>query len=100
MTCAGRPASGGHEMIDAETFASWGVDYLKVRDCRVLSSLLPCTRGLCCGVHTSTESLLWLDLRSYVVVPRRRSHRCGWCVAVVVTGGQLQRDAGPPHRVL
>jgi alpha-galactosidase len=30
LTCAGRPASGGHEMTDAQTFADWGVDYLKV----------------------------------------------------------------------
>jgi alpha-galactosidase len=30
-TCAGYPASAGHEKIDAMTFASWGADYLKVR---------------------------------------------------------------------
>jgi alpha-galactosidase len=28
-TCAGRPASLGHEYQDARTYASWGVDYLK-----------------------------------------------------------------------
>lgn len=28
-TCAGRPASSGWEGVDAATFASWGVDYLK-----------------------------------------------------------------------
>lgn len=28
-TCARYPASLGHETIDAQTFASWGVDYLK-----------------------------------------------------------------------
>ena len=28
-TCAGYPASIGYEDIDAATFASWGVDYLK-----------------------------------------------------------------------
>lgn len=27
-TCAHRPGSGGKEVIDAQTFASWGVDYL------------------------------------------------------------------------
>jgi len=32
-TCAGRPASGGHETIDAQTFADWGVDYLKEDSC-------------------------------------------------------------------
>jgi alpha-galactosidase len=28
-TCGGYPASLGYEAIDAETFASWGIDYLK-----------------------------------------------------------------------
>lgn len=31
-TCAGYPASAKHEVVDADTFASWGVDYLKVFD--------------------------------------------------------------------
>lgn len=30
MTCGRYPGSLGYEMIDAETFAEWGVDYLKV----------------------------------------------------------------------
>jgi alpha-galactosidase len=32
-TCAGRPASLGHETADANTYASWGVDYLKYDNC-------------------------------------------------------------------
>jgi len=32
-TCAGYPASLDHEAIDAQTFASWGVDYLKYDNC-------------------------------------------------------------------
>eukprot|EP01059_Diplonema_ambulator_P032224 TRINITY_DN621_c0_g2_i2.p1 TRINITY_DN621_c0_g2~~TRINITY_DN621_c0_g2_i2.p1 ORF type:complete len:397 (+),score=118.11 TRINITY_DN621_c0_g2_i2:48-1238(+) len=32
-TCAGYPASKGYEKIDADTFASWGVDYVKVDGC-------------------------------------------------------------------
>ncbi|HEY3870462.1 MAG TPA: ricin-type beta-trefoil lectin domain protein [Actinocrinis sp.] len=32
-TCAGYPGSLGHESTDAQTFASWGVDYLKYDDC-------------------------------------------------------------------
>jgi len=32
-TCGGYPASANHEMIDAETFADWGVDYMKVDGC-------------------------------------------------------------------
>jgi len=33
LTCQGRPGSGGYEGIDAETFASWGVDYVKEDSC-------------------------------------------------------------------
>ena len=32
-TCENYPGSIGHEFIDAETFASWGVDYLKYDNC-------------------------------------------------------------------
>lgn len=32
-TCAGYPGSLGHEQIDADTFAQWGVDYLKYDNC-------------------------------------------------------------------
>ena len=33
MTCAGYPSSYDYEFIDAETFASWGVDFLKYDHC-------------------------------------------------------------------
>ena len=32
-TCAGRPGSLGYETIDAETYATWKVDYLKYDNC-------------------------------------------------------------------
>ena len=32
-TCAGRPGSLGYEDIDAQTYADWGVDYLKYDNC-------------------------------------------------------------------
>ena len=32
-TCAGYPGSFEHEVTDAKTFASWGVDYLKYDNC-------------------------------------------------------------------
>lgn len=32
-TCGGYPGSEGHEATDAATFASWGVDYLKLDGC-------------------------------------------------------------------
>ena len=33
MTCEERPGSFGHELIDAQTYADWGVDYVKVDWC-------------------------------------------------------------------
>ena len=33
MTCAKRPGSLGHEVSDANTYAKWGVDYLKYDNC-------------------------------------------------------------------
>ena len=32
-TCCGNPASGGYEFLDAQEFASWGVDWIKVDTC-------------------------------------------------------------------
>jgi len=33
MTCAKRPGSLGHEVIDALTYAAWGIDFLKLDNC-------------------------------------------------------------------
>lgn len=33
LTCAGRPGAQGYEVLDAQTYASWGVDYLKEDSC-------------------------------------------------------------------
>lgn len=33
LTCAGYPSSYDHEFVDAQTFAEWGVDYLKYDFC-------------------------------------------------------------------
>ena len=32
-TCAGRPGNQGHEDQDAQSYASWGCDYLKYDSC-------------------------------------------------------------------
>ncbi|CZR56886.1 related alpha-galactosidase B [Phialocephala subalpina] len=37
-TCAKYPASFGYESIDAATFASWGIDYLKYDNCGIPSN--------------------------------------------------------------
>ena len=41
FTCARYPSSYGYEFIDAETFASWGVDFLKYDYCNKPA-------GICC----------------------------------------------------
>ena len=38
QTCAGYPSSFDHEYVDAQTFADWGVDYLKYDFCNFPSS--------------------------------------------------------------
>ncbi|XP_006460642.1 hypothetical protein AGABI2DRAFT_70106 [Agaricus bisporus var. bisporus H97] len=38
QTCAGYPASLGNELIDVQTFAGWGIDYLKYDNCNVPSN--------------------------------------------------------------
>ncbi|CAF1411784.1 unnamed protein product [Adineta steineri] len=38
-TCAGRPASLHYETIDAKTYASWNVDYLKYDNCNTDGSI-------------------------------------------------------------
>lgn len=38
-TCSGYPGSYGHETVDANTFASWGVDYLKYDNCNAVGDL-------------------------------------------------------------
>ncbi|EHA18663.1 alpha-galactosidase extracellular [Aspergillus niger ATCC 1015] len=38
MTCGGYPGSYNHEEQDANTFASWGIDYLKLDGCNVYAT--------------------------------------------------------------
>ena len=48
-TCDGRPAAQGYEAQDAHTFASWGVDYLKVTHPLGVSAC-----GLSMSLHSSS----------------------------------------------
>ncbi len=38
QTCGGHPGSEGHEVLDADTYAQWGVDYLKYDNCNAAPS--------------------------------------------------------------
>lgn len=49
-TCQGRPGSLGYETNDANTYASWGVDYLKYDNVTVNSNW-----------HCVTKSALYMD---------------------------------------
>jgi alpha-galactosidase len=63
-TCGGYPAQIGHEYLDAETFASWGIDYLKYDNCYVPAN--------------------WTDIYSYCVpdlLTAYESHENGTCAA-------------------
>jgi len=40
-TCAGRPGSLGYEMEDANSYAEWGVDYLKFDNCNAPAKQTP-----------------------------------------------------------
>lgn len=42
-TCAGRPGSYGHYTEDADTFASWGVDFVKLDYCHLPGGANPTT---------------------------------------------------------
>jgi alpha-galactosidase len=39
-TCAGYPASLGHELQDAQTYAEWGIDYLKYDLCSFIPDVM------------------------------------------------------------
>ena len=41
QTCAGRPGSYGYEYLDANTYAAWGVDYLKMDNCNLPNGNVP-----------------------------------------------------------
>ena len=40
-TCGGRPGGYGYEYLDANTYASWGVDYLKYDNCNLPPGDIP-----------------------------------------------------------
>ena len=76
-TCAGYPASFDREFLDAETFASWGVDYLKYDGCyfmpyinqelmyqRMGVALENCGRDIVYAVCNGGEADVWTWIRS------------------------------------
>jgi alpha-galactosidase len=43
ITCGGRPGGYAHEYLDANTYAGWGVDYLKYDNCNLPAGDVPQT---------------------------------------------------------
>jgi alpha-galactosidase len=72
-TCMGRPGSDGHEALDARTFASWGVDYLKEVSARALH---PAQHALIHAATTTVRTLLCNPCRR-THAEGRRTERCG-----------------------
>jgi alpha-galactosidase len=56
QTCDGYPGSWGHEATDAQTFAAWGVDYLKFDNCFIPYEAFP---GL---THEQIDTGLWTNM--------------------------------------
>jgi alpha-galactosidase len=56
-TCQGRPGSYGYEQQDAETYAAWGVDYVKIDWCYAE------------GLDARTQYALWRDVLAMVDRP-------------------------------
>lgn len=59
LTCEDLPASLGHERIDAETFAEWGIEYFKYDFChhQYIPTKAPWIEGILIGGGSLTEEL-------------------------------------------
>lgn len=60
LTCEDLPASLGHERIDAETFAEWGIEYFKYDFCHheYISDKAPLIQRLLIGGNTLSEEIV------------------------------------------
>ena len=67
QTCVGRPGSAGFETIDAQTYAKWGVDYLKEDSCNATGNHTQAFAqyGLMRDALNATGRAIYFDL-------------CGW----------------------
>ncbi|MEV6348219.1 glycoside hydrolase family 27 protein [Actinoplanes sp. NPDC051851] len=89
LTCAGYPGSLGHEQVDADTWASWGVDYLKYDNCHNSSDG---SRADFVRRYTAMSSALRLSGRPIVLSLCEWGQSQPWTWASGV--GQLWRTTG------
>jgi alpha-galactosidase len=87
-TCAGMPASQGYEDVDAQTFAAWGVDYLKYDYCNA-----PADRASAERLYDCMGAALRKTGRPIVFSVCEWGQRRPWLWAPQV-GGHLWRTTG------
>jgi alpha-galactosidase len=86
LTCAARAGSGGHEQQDAESYAAWGVDYLKYDNCPTDD-----------GVDAATMQMQYETMRDALQSVSRPMvySLCAWSFYEWgLTAGQLWRTTG------
>src|SRR5512138_2511170 len=88
LTCGGRPASMDHEEIDAQTFADWGVDFLKYDWCHAED-----TRANAEYRYSRMSKALQATGREIVFSICEWGHHSPW-VWGARAGGQLWRTTG------
>jgi alpha-galactosidase len=107
-TCCGLPGSHGHEVQDANTFASWGIDYIKYDNCngdsdiqadyeRMRDALAACGRpicySICCWGFNSwcpADGNLWRTTGDI-------SDNWGSMTSIMDSNAGLAQYAGPGH---
>ena len=97
LTCAGYPGSFEHEFIDADTFASWGVDFLKYDYCyhsniipgkylyRRMGIALENCAGISCFPHAPGAQIRRMNGL------RKPARACGVPPAIFSTAGNRSR---------
>lgn len=65
-TCGGYPGSEGYEDVDAKTFASWGVDYLKLGLLLLVYFVIDWFQPSVLPVVDHVEDYFWILTRSFV----------------------------------
>ncbi len=88
QTCGGRPGSQGFEEIDAATFASWEIDYLKYDFCHTED-----TRAYAERAYTAMGNALRATGRPIVFSVCEWGHHRPWLWAAKA-GGNLWRTTG------
>jgi len=76
QTCDGRPGSLGYETNDANSYASWGVDYLKYDNCND-NGTIPEVSWMLDDMSYSRVDLSWC--RAWLTDPISQDARCTEC---------------------